>query len=671
MVDKNSRFYRHMRQVHMDFHMPEFPLEAIRNFDARAFVDHLERGRINMVALFSKCHFGNSFYDTKVGHKHAGLAADFLMEAATECRRRGIFTYAYYSLCTDVHAFEEHDNWRAIDRSGAPSGIHGPWARLCLNTPYKEELVLPQLTEIIQDYPVDALWLDIPLCFANDGCFCASCRRKYQVMHGREMDTLSPEDGVTWNYDACTRLIREVKHRIAILEKDILICSNRSGHLDAPRTFTEANDILCWESQPRHNYLSHSFTARYVRTLSRPCQVMSVRFYQGWGDLTLKPAAQMTTEFAAMIGNGAAATSGDQVNVDGTLQPAVYDMFDTAFGFVAEREDLLRRAHSVKDVALLAPVPDGRRVAPQALAEPMLGAHKLLVESHVQHDILSALDIGAYADYRTILLPGPGDYAPGQVECLRGWVEAGGTLIGCGASLIRDGNMLLEDLFGIEYLEPSVFSVSHFRPRPEVRGETADLVLQCRAQTQKVIARGATVVADSYAPQGESTNLRAFRHAECAPPATQPAPYPFATVHTAGKGKAVYIAGAVFQAYWTYNHHWLRQFVAGLYDYVQPEPLYTVELPATVETNLMQLDDGDLLLNLVDYQVGHQASQTAIPAIETVYPFHQARCRVRMDTVQAVILEPQGDSLDFDASAGQVEFTIPTFTTMAMVRLRR
>ncbi len=671
MVDKNSRFYRHMRQVHMDFHMPEFPLEAIRNFDARAFVDHLERGRINMVALFSKCHFGNSFYDTKVGHKHAGLAADFLMEAATECRRRGIFTYAYYSLCTDVHAYEEHDNWRAIDRSGAPSGIHGPWARLCLNTPYKEELVLPQLTEIIQDYPVDALWLDIPLCFANDGCFCASCRRKYQVMHGREMDTLSPEDGVTWNYDACTRLIREVKHRIAILEKDILICSNRSGHLDAPRTFTEANDILCWESQPRHNYLSHSFTARYVRTLSRPCQVMSVRFYQGWGDLTLKPAAQMTTEFAAMIGNGAAATSGDQVNVDGTLQPAVYDMFDTAFGFVAEREDLLRRAHSVKDVALLAPVPDGRRVAPQALAEPMLGAHKLLVESHVQHDILSALDIGAYADYRTILLPGPGDYAPGQVECLRGWVEAGGTLIGCGASLIRDGNMLLEDLFGIEYLEPSVFSVSHFRPRPEVRGETADLVLQCRAQTQKVIARGATVVADSYAPQGESTNLRAFRHAECAPPATQPAPYPFATVHTAGKGKAVYIAGAVFQAYWTYNHHWLRQFVAGLYDYVQPEPLYTVELPATVETNLMQLDDGDLLLNLVDYQVGHQASQTAIPAIETVYPFHQARCRVRMDTVQAVILEPQGDSLDFDASAGQVEFAIPTFTTMAMVRLRR
>jgi hypothetical protein len=55
-----------MREVHMDFHMPEFPRDAIVNFDATAFVDHLERGRVNMVALFAKCHFGNSFYNTRV-----------------------------------------------------------------------------------------------------------------------------------------------------------------------------------------------------------------------------------------------------------------------------------------------------------------------------------------------------------------------------------------------------------------------------------------------------------------------------------------------------------------------------------------------------------------------------------------------------------------------------
>ena len=75
-------FGDHWRQVHMDFHMPEFPADAIKNFSAADFVGHLVRGKVNMVALFAKCHFGNSFYNTRVGHKHSGLANDFLMEAA-------------------------------------------------------------------------------------------------------------------------------------------------------------------------------------------------------------------------------------------------------------------------------------------------------------------------------------------------------------------------------------------------------------------------------------------------------------------------------------------------------------------------------------------------------------------------------------------------------------
>ena len=189
----------------MDFHMPEFPVHAIDNFNAQVFVDHLERGRLNMVALFAKCHFGNSFYNTTVGHKHNGLKEDFLMEAASECRRRGIFTYAYYLLCTDIRAYREHENWRWVGRDGAYSGVNGPWGMLCLNTPYKEELVLPQLTEVIRDYPVDALWLDIPIPKYSDGCFCPSCRSKYRAVHGRELDqSISADDGCSPRCTTCS-----------------------------------------------------------------------------------------------------------------------------------------------------------------------------------------------------------------------------------------------------------------------------------------------------------------------------------------------------------------------------------------------------------------------------------------------------------------------------------
>ena len=137
-------FRDHIRQVHMDFHMPEFPPLAIVNFNAKEFVDHLERGRINMVALFAKCHFGNSFYNTRVGHKHAGLAQDFLLETATECRKRGIRTLAYYSLCTDKRSWDAHPGWRHVDADGKQSPENTFWSGLCMNTPYKDELVMPQ-----------------------------------------------------------------------------------------------------------------------------------------------------------------------------------------------------------------------------------------------------------------------------------------------------------------------------------------------------------------------------------------------------------------------------------------------------------------------------------------------------------------------------------------------
>ncbi|MBD3292548.1 MAG: hypothetical protein GF393_06460, partial [Armatimonadia bacterium] len=349
-------FRDHMRQVHMDFHMPEFPAEAIVNFDAEQFVGHLRRGKINMVALFAKCHFGNSFYDTEAGHKHSGLENDFLMEAAEECRSHGIRTIAYYSLCCDRRAYDRHPHWRAINAEGEPYPISGCWGRVCINTPYREELVLPQLEEIADGYPVDGFFIDIPVV---PECFCEYCKRKYRQMYGRELTPEIPKrEREAFLYASTARVLRELRAICDRHNPELIITTNRSGRIDAPESFRKMNDVGVWESQPHNNYLSHSFATRTTRTFDYPVQVMSVRFYQGWGDLTLKPTAQMTTEFAAMIGNGGVASSGDQVQVDGTLQPAVYDMFADAFGFVEEREDTLRGAKAVEHAALLAPVPD-------------------------------------------------------------------------------------------------------------------------------------------------------------------------------------------------------------------------------------------------------------------------------------------------------------------------
>jgi len=660
-------FRDHMRQVHMDFHMPEFPREAIVNFDAEQFVSQLRRGRINMVALFAKCHFGNSFYNTEAGHKHSGLEKDFLYEAAAECRRHDIRTIAYYSLCCDRRAYGEHPHWRAIRADGEAFPVSGCWGRVCINTPYREELVLPQLEEIAEGYPVDGFFIDIPVV---PECFCEYCKRKFRQMYGRELTPEVPEiERQAFLYASTARVLRELRAICDRHNPELIIVSNRSGRIDAPESFRNMNDVGVWESQPRANYLTHSFATRTTRTFDYPVQVMSVRFYQGWGDLTLKPTAQMTTEFAAMIGNGGVASSGDQVQVDGTLQPAVYDMFADAFGFVKEREDILRRAKAVEHAAIVAPVAHPDLPAEEALGDAMRGAHKALVESHVQFDILSSLDLDSLGRYQYLVLPDCASYAPALFPALRDWVEAGGTLVACGQSLLRDGNRFeLEDVFGVEYLEPSVFSVSHFRPHDEVRGETADLALQLRGRSVKVIPAGAETLADYIYPQIESTSTYAFRHT-CAPPAMHESPYPFATVNKFGEGCGVYIAGSIFQVYWKTNHHWLRQFVEGLWDYIDPQPPVRVDISGIVESNLMTLDDGDLLLNLIHYQVGHQGDQSAIPSIERVHPIRDIDCRVRAPRAASVVLEPQGEELEFTMDGEYATFTVPEIEYLAMVRI--
>ena len=42
------------------------------------------RGKLNEVTVFSKCHVGNSFYFTEVGHRHQGLRREFLMEVGVK-----------------------------------------------------------------------------------------------------------------------------------------------------------------------------------------------------------------------------------------------------------------------------------------------------------------------------------------------------------------------------------------------------------------------------------------------------------------------------------------------------------------------------------------------------------------------------------------------------------
>lgn len=674
-----SWFKDHARQVHMDFHMAEFPREAITRFDATAFVDHLERGKVNLVALFAKDHFGNCFYNTRVGHKHSGLKEDFLLETSEECRKRGIRTLAYYSVCWDRLAWEQNPLSRYVDRDGRESGAEDPiTSRVCMNTPYKDELYMPQIEEIAQ-YPVDGFFLDIPMPYSLENtCFCETCKRRYAMEFGKPLTFDQPySEHEIFNMRTAATYLREMRAILNAQNPELVICANGFGYPKMSKELKELIEIGCWESQPHPgDYLGHSFSCRTGRNDILDVQVMTVRFYEGWGDLTLKPAPQLTTECAVMLGNGMVPCVGDQVNIDGTLQPAVYDTFAESFGFVEAHETILRGAESVRHALMLWPVPSPELPMQTVLGptygdalDSWRGLHKMLVESHIQLDIMYSVLVEDLSRYPMIILPEPWAYEPDMEARLRSYVEQGGILVAIGNSLLDHGTVRMQDVFGIEWLEPLSFSLCHFTVADALKGSVKDIPLQLRGQAYKVRATSATELAALWYPESEhQPPVRAFR-SPYPPAADARSPFSFATVNEFGKGRAAYIAASISDVYWKTNHHWLREFTEALLRHVDPSMPYTVDAAGTIEANLME-KDGDLLLNLMQYHLGHQGGQNAIAGIERVHAVREIACTVRAQSVSEVVWEPRGESLPFAYEDGVCSFAVPEVEYLSIIRLK-
>ncbi len=678
-----SWFRESFRQLHMDFHMPEFPPHALEHLDADTVVTQLVHAQVDLVALFAKCHFGNAYYDTRIGHKHSALSGDYLGDVVDRCRKQGIRTLAYYSLCVDKHAYDHNPAWRYVDGDGQTYG--GTFGSVCMNTPYKDELVFPQLEEIVSRYPVDGLFIDIPVPWGAPDyfCFCNYCRERWRREFNLE---ITPDLDAVQRQRLNMRIVKswlvQMRDLVRRTRPELCLCVNIVGGPAVSAEVKELVEIGVWESQPRPgDYLGHSYAARTGRNDIQDIQVMTVRFYEGWGDMSLKPEAQLLTECAAILGNGMAPCVGDQMDVDGSVQKPVYDQLNRVFGFVRDRQAVVRDADPVRHTGILLPVPDrelplitGAVVDDPNLnwkehPEPWRGAHKMLVESHIQCDLLYSAFATDLQTFPLLILPEPGAYSEADWHRLETYVKNGGTLIATGNSILSNGRGVQEEMFGIEYVEPLSFQVAHFTPHESVRGECADLPLQFRGAVNKVVATTATPLADLWYPVGETQPpVKGFRH-PCPPAAKSPSPYPFATLNSYGKGKAVYVVGSIFRAYWQTHHHWLRQFMDALIRTVAPPQPVEVDASSRIEVNMLS-GDTDLLVNLIHYCLGHQGGQSAIAGIERVDPVTDVTCRVRCEEpVRSVVLEPEGETLDFSQKDGVCAFTVPRLEVLAMVRI--
>ncbi len=672
------------RTIFVDFHNPEFPEDGFSKFDAEKYFRTLLRVRPSEIMLWTNDHYGNCFYDTKVGHKHARLKGDYFGELTRLAHANGIRVCAYISIGWHNRNAAEHPEWRQLNATGEPEKSAN-WSRVCMNSPHRD-FSLAALRELTENYQPDSFWLDI-LQPPRLGCYCRFCREKYEALFGTSIPT-TPLPGTTdlKRIRQFCRIMRrdfiaDARELIHSIKPDAVIIWNGGGN--PYDTDAESDALVDKLSMERQDWAS-----RWMRSLGKPFEILIRRGCYHWSDWTLAPLSFQKVQAATVLANGGMVNLGDQGVPDGSLQVGVYDQLAELFRFVEDLEPFLKGATSVPNIAVLHsmksnvmadwtdPLAHLATRGPQTtLLAGLRGVCRLLVETHRHFDIISEEKLAQLGQYRLLILPDQIHLSEAEADMIREYVKNGGRVI----ATFRTGTFsaegdehpqsVLSDLFGVSFHGKPPYSLGYMEPEGEAGAGLPDMPLlvepspamawqlgadrlsagiYARAETAKRLAR----LTD---PRIERTETQWVSHGQ-ADPALK-TDYAAVAVNSYGGGQALYVAYPVFRAYWSKHYHLLGKYLDNLISLICPEEAVTVTADGPLDVVLNQRP-GERILHLIaadPANVGLSSQPTACDR-----PTYNARVSVALSNAKRVLLPLNGkEEVPFEQKDGMVTFKIP------------
>jgi len=657
-------FERRYRKVHLDFHTPEWAPQAVDMFDPKELISTLKRARVNIAVIFTKCHYGNAYYETSVGHKHSGLRVDFLGEVIREAHANDISVIAYHSVAWDNRVPVYHPDWEVVrPEGGRYPGVGWRWC--CLNSPYRD-YVLSMLREIAENYEIDGLWLDWayiehPWLF----CYCHRCRRKFRETYGYDMVRFESAPlevrrmMVEFNSKVKDDFISEASSILKRARPGAVLTYNQAGHHLHPYPENPANVGFLAVEAHAPNYLFQSFIASYLSCQRKPAEVITPRFLKDWGEWTLKPKDTLKTEIASIISNGGLPSIGDQIYPSGRLEVEFYRELGEVFSWLEEREEWLVGSESVKDVAILNSTTTNR--ARQILLEcdkdvPPRGAHRALVDGKVICDVVNEMALDNLSEYNVLVLP---DQICLSDECqqrIRDYVRGGGGIIATGrTSLLSEGgepreDFGLADLFGASFGGDFPFSRCYI----EVTDETAKFGLPRMPILSK--ERPVRLNLTSGISLGLIVEPSCEKVERTPPPACR-TDLPSIVMNVYGKGKCIYVASAIERDIGMRNEPWLKKLYLNLIDMVRRDTLVEAEAPTSVRVTLRK-QPGRWIFHFVN--IAPNPGELGPSYVEGVLPARSIRVKVKVPSEpERVYSAPDRWSVNASLDGRWLSFELP------------
>jgi len=667
-----------MRRVHVDFHTPDFVPNVGEKLDAEKFAQTLADGKVDQAAFFAKCHYGNSYYPTKVGRVHPGLQKDMLGEFTGAAAKRGVRVFAYYSMQLDLWYGKQHPECVQHPQPFyEPSTGH--WISVCVNNAYGE-YARRQIAEIVRDYEVAGIWADIIGYYPV--CVCENCRRDFEQATGKTLPFDNPKAGIPpeyWTWQR--RMLDDYSTTLAKMIEEIrpgcvLLCNTSSGICEKTSgRYNQADGQWCEEAvggSPATLTAISLYTNLFDSAAEpRPFEIVTQRFHMGWGDWTIRPLSALQFDVATIIANGGLPSIGDQLYGDGSFEEVAYNRIGQAYRWLAGRQDFCGDSTGAAEVAVYSE-PDTPRGDPGDIwykaAECKFGEglYKALLDVNCPVAALSSLDTLKTGRYKVLLV---NENLPDTTEALSAlteFVQAGGKLLAVGI-----GPKRFHELLGVTKASPLKSAVSYICfPQPPT--EEMKLPVLARIQGMAVVLEDSTEVLASWAhPVCVKTDEVFYSHQHAPPGALSDDPAVWSVRR--GAGEIIGIAAPLAKDYYHTSYPPIRDVIVTCLDRLLEgrRQVEVANLPVGTEVTVRRAADA-MFVHLVVPCVSRPGVGAKGATFYTGEPvdIHDVKVSLRLDGPACASVSQLGEQLKLDAKSrkGYASVSLQPFRLHTVVR---
>jgi hypothetical protein len=309
-----------------------------------------------------------------------------------------------------------------------------------------------------------------------------------------------------------------------------------------------------------------------------------------------------------------------------------------------------------------------------------------MMEDHLPLDVLIEPDVEnlqTLSQYKVLILPNAACISDKAARTIRDFVHAGGGLVSLHESSLYDefadrrGDFALADVFGAHFKGKEDFSA-----RWPNYPKTIELYLGVAGADLHPISDDAVIRSNYRRGSDRLQYIGWMTNVEPATGAVKlgrrlavPKEWPFILLNNAEKGRSVYFAADIGQAYFIAPYQYQRRLMTNSVRWAAAgnQPAITIEAPLSVQAAFYTQENPRRtlihLLNETNTQANRAIPENNPPQREEILPIHDIKITLNNPNLKNAFQEPGHHRLQLKNENGKLQMSVPVLQVHSIIVL--